>query len=34
MDQQGRIVVPKAARQKLGVDGEQVTVECEVRIDE
>lgn len=34
MDTNGRVVVPKAAREKLGVDGDQATVELEVRVDE
>ena len=33
MDGKGRVVVPKAAREKLGVDGEETTVEIEVRHD-
>ena len=34
MDEHGRIVVPKAARKKLEIDGERATVEVEVRHDE
>jgi len=31
IDAQGRITIPAAARQKLGIDGESATVEVEVR---
>ncbi len=34
MDERGRVVVPKAARRKMGIDGESTTVEIEVRVDE
>ena len=34
MDERGRVVVPKAARKKLGVDGDSATVEIEVRVDD
>lgn len=34
MDEQGRVIIPKAARQKLGIDGTERTVEVEVRVDE
>ena len=33
MDEQGRIVIPKPARQKLGVDGEKVLVDVTVEHD-
>jgi len=34
IDEQGRLYLPKPARQKLGIDGEESVVEVEVRIDE
>lgn len=34
MDEQGRVVIPKAARRKLGIDDTAATVEIEVRYDE
>lgn len=34
MDERGRLIVPQAARKKLGIDGEKTTVEIEVRVDE
>lgn len=33
MDGKGRVVIPKAAREKLGVNGEETTLEIEVRHD-
>jgi bifunctional DNA-binding transcriptional regulator/antitoxin component of YhaV-PrlF toxin-antitoxin module len=34
MDERGRVVVPKAARKKMGIDGQAATIEIEVRVDE
>lgn len=34
VDDQGRCYIPKAAREKLGIDGKPATVEIEVRYDE
>lgn len=33
MDEKGRVVIPKAAREKLGIDGERTQVDLEVRYD-
>jgi AbrB family looped-hinge helix DNA binding protein len=33
MDTQGRCYIPKAAREKLGIEGDSATVEMEVRVD-
>jgi bifunctional DNA-binding transcriptional regulator/antitoxin component of YhaV-PrlF toxin-antitoxin module len=34
MDKRGRVVIPQAARDKLGIDDESATVEIVVRTDE
>jgi len=34
IDEHGRMVVPKPARKRLGIDGEETTAEVEVRVDE
>jgi len=34
MDKRGRCYIPKAAREKLGIEGESANVEIEVRVDE
>lgn len=34
VDEQGRLYIPKAVRQKLGIDGEERTLEIEVRVEE
>ena len=34
MDKRGRVVIPQAARDKLGIDNECATVEIVVRTDE
>jgi len=31
MDERGRVVIPKAARKKLGIDGRSATIELVVR---
>lgn len=33
IDEQGRCYIPKAAREKLGIDGEEVTAEVTVKYD-
>jgi bifunctional DNA-binding transcriptional regulator/antitoxin component of YhaV-PrlF toxin-antitoxin module len=33
MDEQGRLYVPQAVREALGIDGEATTVEITVRTD-
>lgn len=33
IDEQGRVVVPKPAREKLGIDGDRTQIEIEVRTD-
>jgi len=34
IDERGRMVIPKPARERLGIDGEEVNAEVEVRVDE
>lgn len=34
MDERGRVTIPQPTRQKLGIDGQERTVEVEVRVDE
>lgn len=34
VDEQGRCYIPKPVREKLGINGESVNVELEVRYDE
>lgn len=34
IDEQGRTTIPKPAREKLGIVGENTTAEVEVRVDE
>lgn len=34
IDEHGRVTIPKPAREKLGIDGDETTVEMEVRVDE
>lgn len=33
VDERGRVYIPKAAREKLGIEGEKATVELEVAYD-
>ena len=33
IDEQGRLYLPKAVRQKLGIEGEETLAEIEVRVD-
>lgn len=34
LDEQGRCYIPKPAREKLGIEGESLAIEVEIRVDD